>query len=136
MKHTQSAGGVVINTVGEVLVANQRGTSWSLPKGHIEEGEDKIQAAKREIFEETGVKDLKLIKKLGSYKRCRIAKTGKEDKTEWKTIFVFLFKTNDLDLKPQDKDNPEAKWMNKQDVAGILTHPKDRDFYLSVINQI
>ena len=32
----------------QVLVVNQRGLSWSLPKGHIEEGEDALDAARRE----------------------------------------------------------------------------------------
>ena len=54
MKHTQSAGGVVLNKKGEVLVVSQRGTSWSLPKGHIDKGEDALGAAKREIYEESG----------------------------------------------------------------------------------
>ena len=33
------------------MVVNQNHDSWSLPKGHIDEGEDKLTAAKREIFE-------------------------------------------------------------------------------------
>ena len=58
MKRTQSAGGVVLNKKNEVLVVNQRGNSWSLPKGHIEDGEDKIQTAKREVYEESGINQL------------------------------------------------------------------------------
>lgn len=136
MKHTQSAGGVVLNDKGQVLVVNQKGTSWSLPKGHIEKGENKIVTAKREIFEETGIRNLKLIKKLGSYQRYRIGDVGKEEKTELKTIFMFLFRTQEIDLEPQDKHNPEARWINKEKVAELLTHPKDRDFYSSIIDQI
>ena len=51
----ESAGGVVLNGAGQVLVVNQKGTSWSLPKGHVEEGEDALSAARREIFEEAGI---------------------------------------------------------------------------------
>src|SRR4051794_29324422 len=69
---TRSAGGVVTNANGEVLVVNQRGTSWSLPKGHIEEGEEALEAARREIYEESGLTDLALIKPLGTYRRSRI----------------------------------------------------------------
>ncbi len=47
MKKTHSAGGVVTNGEGEVLVVSQRGTSWSLPKGHIDAGENALVAAKR-----------------------------------------------------------------------------------------
>ncbi|MCK4247280.1 MAG: NUDIX hydrolase, partial [Methanomicrobia archaeon] len=44
MKQTKSAGGVVINEDNQVLVVNQNGNSWSLPKGHIDYGEDKLDA--------------------------------------------------------------------------------------------
>jgi 8-oxo-dGTP pyrophosphatase MutT (NUDIX family) len=53
MIETKSAGGVVLNTTGEVLVVSQHGTSWSLPKGHIEDDEDAMTAARRETEEES-----------------------------------------------------------------------------------
>ena len=34
---------------------------WDLPKGHIEKGEDEIETAKREVKEETGLKDIEFI---------------------------------------------------------------------------
>ena len=55
---TKSGGGVVLNEKGEVLVVSQRGNAWSLPKGHIEAGEDAIAAARRETLEESGLADL------------------------------------------------------------------------------
>ena len=54
-KHTESAGGVVLNEKGEVLVVSQKGETWSLPKGHLDEWETARQAAEREICEESGV---------------------------------------------------------------------------------
>ena len=47
---TKSAGGVVINSKGEILVVNQEKISWSLPKGHIENNESALKAAKKEIY--------------------------------------------------------------------------------------
>ena len=130
MKTTFSAGGIVLNPKGEVLVVNQNKNSWSLPKGHIDKGEDALTAARREIFEESGVKELELIKNLGSYKRYMIGKGGTgEDKTELKEIHMFLFRTSQFDLKPTDPKNPEARWVKKEEVAKILTHPKDREFF-------
>ncbi|MBI2095732.1 MAG: NUDIX domain-containing protein [Candidatus Omnitrophica bacterium] len=136
MKTTQSAGGVVLNGKGQVLVVSQHGTSWSLPKGHIDPGEDALAAAKREIYEETGVKELTLIRELGAYERHRIGLNALEDRSELKVILFFLFKTAQNTLKPLDADNPEARWVDPEKVAGLLTHAKDKEFFLSVLDQI
>jgi len=134
MKHTKSAGGVVARN-NLILVVSQKGTSWSLPKGHIDR-ESKIQAAKREIYEESGITSLELIKEFASYQRYKIGDDGREDKTELKTIYMFLFHTNQGPLKPVDPENPEAKWVPKENVADLLTHPKDKEFFLSIINKM
>jgi 8-oxo-dGTP pyrophosphatase MutT (NUDIX family) len=135
-KKTESAGGVVLNARGFVLVVSQHGTSWSLPKGHIDPGEDSLVAARREIYEESGVKNVELVKELGSYGRYRIGQNSGEDRSEYKTIHMFLFKTKEEDLRPVDPDNPEALWVDKNNVVGMLTHPKDKEFFQSIIDQI
>jgi 8-oxo-dGTP pyrophosphatase MutT (NUDIX family) len=136
MKQTQSAGGVVINPKGQVLVVNQNGTSWSLPKGHIEEGEDALTAAQREIYEESGISHLKFVKNLGHYQRYKIGLDGGEDPSELKTIHMFLFQTDQEVLNPRDPENPEARWVEKDKVADLLTHPKDKEFFLRVKEEL
>ncbi len=138
MLKTKSAGGIVLNKDGLVLVVNQKGTSWSLPKGHIDPGEDELAAAVREINEESGIKpeNLRMVSRLGTYSRYKISITGGEDKGELKEITLFLFRSGQSDLKPIDPENPEAIWVEKDKVAGLLTHPKDREFYLSVVGKI
>jgi 8-oxo-dGTP pyrophosphatase MutT (NUDIX family) len=133
MKVTRSAGGVVLNKDGKVLVVNQKGTSWSLPKGHIENGEESLEAATREIYEESGIKELELIRDLGYYERYRIGMDGKDDTSELKMIEMFLFKTQEQELKPIDPENPEAIWMDKADVADRLTHPMDKEFFSGIL---
>lgn len=136
MKFTESAGGVVVNKDSLVLVVNQNNNSWSLPKGHIDEGEEKIEAAVREIYEESGIEKLQFIRDLGSYQRHKIGLNCDEDKSELKTIHMFLFSTSENNLKPLDKTNPEARWIEKENVAGLLTHKKDKEFFLSIKDQI
>ncbi|HEY4498561.1 MAG TPA: NUDIX domain-containing protein [Candidatus Paceibacterota bacterium] len=137
VRKTESAGGVVINARGEVLIVSQHGDSWSLPKGHIEAGEDAIAAAKREITEESGIEHLTLVKQLPSYKRFRIGRGGKgEDANELKTIHIFLFRTDDETLAPTDPDNPEARWVLPTDVADLLTHPKDKEFFNKILFEL
>jgi ADP-ribose pyrophosphatase YjhB (NUDIX family) len=125
------AGGVVINELDEVIVVSQKGNSWSLPKGHIENNETELEAAIREIYEESGVKDLKFIKPLGSYERYSL-----DDQSELKMRIFFLFKASKQELHPIDPENPEAIWIHKDKVSEILTHPKDKEFFLKILKEI
>lgn len=135
MKRTRTAGGVVVNAAtGKILVVSQNGDSWSLPKGHLDPGEDDVTTARREIAEESGVTDLTLVRPLGEYERHAIAHGGKGEQTdEMKTVVMFLFLTSQDELRPIDPKNPEARWVGRDDVAGMLTHAKDADFFRAVL---
>ena len=135
-RKTQTAGGVVINKIRRVLLVNQRGNSWSLPKGHIEKGEDAKTAAIREIEEESGIIRLNFIKSLGSYTRYKIGLDGRDDTSELKEIFMFHFTTDESKLSPKDPNHPEARWVHPDDVEGLLTHPKDKVFFKTIRPQI
>lgn len=134
--HTQSAGGVVVNPRGEILVVNQRGQTWSLPKGHIEPGEGALAAAKREIAEESGITDLTLVRSIGSYERYKGTPLGGDDLSERKHMTMFLFTTTQRALKPIDPHNPEARWVPKEKVGELLTHPKDKEFFCAIAEQL
>ncbi|HRX63739.1 MAG TPA: NUDIX domain-containing protein, partial [Candidatus Absconditabacterales bacterium] len=57
---------IYVNERGEneFLVIHQKtkhGSYWGFPKGHMEKGENEIQAAKRELYEEVGIKDIEIL---------------------------------------------------------------------------
>lgn len=135
---TKSSGGIVLNSENNVLVVNQGGNSWSLPKGHIDEGEDAETAARREIYEESGVAELELVRELGEYQRYKIGEGGiGEDKSELKTITMFLFRTQTKgELQPIDLHHPEARWVMREKVAKLLTHPQDKEFFMQNIGDL
>lgn len=128
MKQTCSAGGVIINKDNEVLLINEGDDFWGLPKGRIEDGEDVIAAALREVKEETGFTDLKLIKKLGSYQRHPVI-AGIEDKDELKNITLFLFQKSQQ-IPASNEENNECAWFTIEQAADKLSNPKDKDFFV------
>ena len=64
-----TAGGIVFrkgkNDKLEILLVQDAKDRWTIPKGHIEEGETARECAAREIKEETGLKDIKVYSWLG-----------------------------------------------------------------------
>ena len=133
-KITESAGGIVLNVKQQVLVVNQNHDSWSLPKGHVDPGETSFEAAKREIYEESGISKLEYIQDLGCYERYKIGLDGNDDKYELKRIHLYLFKTPQMKLNPIDPMNPEARWGSIKEVYDLLTHQADKDYFLSISN--
>jgi 8-oxo-dGTP pyrophosphatase MutT (NUDIX family) len=132
-----SAGGIIVGAKGLIVVVNQNGLSWSLPKGGIEKGESPKEAASREIEEETGLTKVDFIKELGTYQRYQISADGKGENTDsLRVITLFLCSTLEEELTPIDPDNPEAKWVEPDKVVGLLTHPKDKEFYLKVLPEV
>lgn len=130
MSNSTSAGGIVFNEEGKFIIVRQSDKSWSLPKGRLKDGEDNLTAAKREIYEETGVNKLELIKDLGSYNRLS------SDKVNTRTIILFLFKTAQKKLSPRDTENPEAKWVSKEEIVKLLPHKEDKEFFLKSVDSL
>ena len=128
-KETKCAGGIIYNDKNEVVIVNQNHDSWSLPKGHIDSGESSLEAALREIYEETGIKKPTYIKSLGKFKRYRIGLDGNDDLSELKTISIYLFKSNQINLQPIDPNNPEAIWVNVEEAYKLLSHKEDKSFF-------
>ena len=129
MMKTEAAGGIVINSRGEVALARSGPVFWGFPKGHIDEGENALAAARREVAEETGLKFVSFVKELGSYERYKSTPDGGDDTSEYKTIHMLLFTAKQEDLAPTDPANPEARWVPKSQVGEMLTHSKDREFW-------
>ncbi len=98
-----SAGGIVARVRdGRVYIAltREKGLSaYVIPKGGVEPGETLIEAAHREIFEEAGLRDLKLIAKLDVRERLDVYKR------RWIIAHYFLFVTDEDFQEPADQEN-------------------------------
>ena len=125
-----SAGGLVIDKsgtkgllIGRKDLKDQTGQRllWSLPKGHIEEGETPEQAAIREVAEETGIHS-EISKSLGVIDFWFMA----GGKRIHKTVHHFLFNEVGGVLAPQVSEVDDVGWFPLDEVIGLLAYPDEK----------
>jgi len=109
-KIVPAAGGLVMNDLRQVLMIYRRG-HWDLPKGKIEPFESKKEAAIREVQEETGLVNVKLLNKLVTTRHIYRGKSS--ERRILKPSYWYLMHTTDRNLQPQtEEDIEKAKWVS------------------------
>ena len=69
---------------------------WDFPKGHIEKGEKEIDTVKREVFEETGLKDIEFIEGFKEWIKYFFKHKGKN---VFKIVTFYLAETQEKDIQ-------------------------------------
>jgi 8-oxo-dGTP pyrophosphatase MutT (NUDIX family) len=125
-----SAGGLVVDTTGKLgLLIGRRDQKdasgkkilWSLPKGHIEEGETPEQAALREVEEETGIQS-QIAKPLGIIDFWFMA----GGKRIHKTVHHYLFRESGGLLAAQESEVDEVAWFPLTEIIEKLAYPDEK----------
>jgi 8-oxo-dGTP diphosphatase len=122
-----SAGGVVYRPNGKgfdvALIYRTRHDDWSVPKGHIEAGESREQAALREIKEETGL-DVRIVRPLGEAVYFFRKKGGDLVR---KTVYHYLMEALTTELGKPNWEVTEARWVPIAEAPSLLSYEKDRE---------
>jgi len=130
----KSAGEVVFyrSRTGKIeyLLLQHRGKQWAFPKGLIEAGESDKEAAKREVTEESGIKDPVLLPDFKEYEKYsfkvkykyQLRKGWRMNEGVFKIVTFFLAqaKTKKVKLSFEHED---FLWLDYEKAIEKLTHP-------------
>ena len=115
-----------------VAVLKDKDNNWVLPKGHLKKNETYIEAAIREVFEETNIKLNKenLICKIGEFNYFS------ELENSDKNIKAYLFKTDKMQkIIPLEKENfIEGKWLTLENAINKIKYQEQKDLLEKVVN--
>ena len=125
--HEKSCGTVVVYQPGsEILLLHYPEGHWDLPKGHIEKGEDDEQTALRELEEETGMKNVKVIKDFKESTHYFF--TCKQELIS-KTVIFFLVQAKNKNVKISH-EHQDYLWLPLEEALKKITFKNVKEIVL------
>ncbi|MEW6547083.1 MAG: NUDIX domain-containing protein [Bacillota bacterium] len=117
MRREFSAGGVVYRLADardpEFLLIRDAWGRWTLPKGLIEKGEKPLEAALREVTEETGVQ----VRPAGDLDRIHYFYRDPGGDLVYKTVYYFLMEAAGGTVRPQLEEITDVRWVPASQVV-------------------
>ena len=135
-------GIVVLNKRDKVFVAKRIDNSknfWQMPQGGVDDGEDFLQAAYRELYEETSIKNVELIKELDGTityelpdRLLGIIWKGKYkgQKQKW-FLMRFVGEDKEINIKTKNPEFLDWKWIDIDQITEVVV-----DFKLHVYKEL
>ena len=139
-------GIIILNKKNEVFVGKRKDNptdKWQMPQGGVNNGEDFITAMKRELLEETSIKNFKIIKEVENMYEYELPENlvgiiwkGKfrGQKQKW-FINRFLGKDEEINLKTKHPEFIEWKWIKPMMLPKVIVDFK-RKLYLNLLKEI
>ena len=142
-------GIIVLNNDNQVFVGNRKdnpGDKWQMPQGGVDKGEDFIAAMRRELIEETSIKNIKILKEIQNMYQYELPNNligiiwkGKfrGQRQKW-FITKFLGKDDEINLDTKHPEFIDWKWIDPNDLPEVIVDFK-KELYLNLpkeINQV
>ena len=139
-------GIILLNNKNQVFVGKRKdnpGDKWQMPQGGVEDGEDFLTTMKRELFEETNIKKIKIIKEIEQMYEYELPKNligiiwkGKfrGQKQKW-FITKFTGDENEINLNTEHPEFVEWKWIDIKMLPNVIVEFK-KDLYLNLLKEI
>ena len=124
-------GVIVLNDENKIFVGKRKDNpidKWQMPQGGVNKNESFLEAMKRELNEETSIKNIKILKKLDGWFEYELPKNllgiiwkGKfrGQKQKW-FIVKFTGKESEINLKTKYQEFIEWKWLEIKDLPKVI----------------
>ena len=108
-------------------IDNQEGNYWQMPQGGVDKNENLLEAAKRELEEETGIKTVRIIKEFNDWLIYDLPQNllgkiwdGKYrgQKQKW-FIMKFIGESNEINIRTIKPEFIDWKWINITDLTKV-----------------
>ena len=139
-------GIIVLNNQNQVFVGKRKdnpGDKWQMPQGGVDKGESYINAMKRELFEETSIRSIKILKELDRIYEYELPDNlvgiiwkGKfrGQKQKW-FITRFFGNESEINLNTKHPEFIDWKWIEPKLLPDVIVNFK-KNLYLSLLTEI
>ena len=139
-------GVILLNNKNQIFVGKRKDNpvdSWQMPQGGVEKGEDLITAMKRELVEETSIKNIKILKEIEEIYEYELPNNlvgiiwkGKfrGQKQKW-FIAKFTGYENEINLNTKHPEFIDWKWIDPEKLPDVIVKFK-KDLYLKLLKEI
>ena len=139
-------GAIILNNENKIFVGKRKDNpidKWQMPQGGVDEGENYITAMKRELFEETSIERIKILKEIEGFFEYELPNNligiiwkGKYRGQRQKWFIVkFLGDEKEINLRTKNQEFIEWKWVIPDELPNLIVDFK-KEMYISLLKII
>ena len=144
LPYRSGVGMMVFNDEKKIFVGKRidNQEAWQMPQGGVDKDEDIESAAKRELFEETGIQSIRIIKRsekiytydLPEHLLGKIWKGKYKGQKQTWFLMKFLGPVSEININQKHPEFNEWMWVDIQKLPELIVSFK-KDLYLSVVKE-